>query len=98
MMKKIEDYKKILEEHKSELEKEYGVKEIGIFGSFIKGIEQNESDLDVLVDFHETIDLLRFVHLKNDLSELLDVNVDLVMKSSLKPNIGKRILSEVIYL
>jgi predicted nucleotidyltransferase len=74
------------------------IKEIGIFGSYIKHTEQENSDIDILVDFQKAVDLLTFVHLKNYLSELLKVEVDLVMKKALKPKIGKRILKEVIYI
>jgi hypothetical protein len=74
------------------------IKEIGIFGSYIKHTEQENSDIDILVDFQKAVDLLTFVHLKNYLSELLKVDVDLVMKKALKPKIGKRILKEVIYI
>ena len=80
------------------METEYGVTAIGVFGSYIKNRENKTSDIDILIDFQNAIDLLTFVHLKNYLSELLDINVDLVMKKALKPKIGKRILKEVVYI
>lgn len=98
VMRDIEGLKKILQEHKYELESEYGVKEIGVFGSYIKKREDTTSDIDILVEFQKAVDLLTFVHLKNYLSDLLKLNVDLVMKKALKPNIGKRILKEVVYV
>ncbi len=98
MMRDIEELKAILLEHKYELENEYGVKTIGVFGSYIKNREKKSSDLDIMVEFQNAIDLLSFVHLKNYLSELLDINVDLVMKKALKPKIGERILKEVVYI
>jgi predicted nucleotidyltransferase len=97
-MKDIEELKTILQEHKRELENEYGVKALGVFGSYIKNRENKTSDIDILIDFQNAIDLLTFVHLKNYLSELLDINVDLVMKKALKPKIGERILKEVVYI
>ena len=97
-MKKIEEIKKILEEHKEELQDRYKIKKIGIFGSYIRNEQKAESDVDILVEFEEVPDLIEFVDLKNYLSELLNVKVDLVMKSVLKPNIGKRILKEVVYI
>ncbi|MCD6407690.1 nucleotidyltransferase family protein [bacterium] len=97
-MKKIEEIKKILEEHKEELQDRYKIKKIGIFGSYIRNEQKAESDVDILVEFSEVPDLIEFVDLKNYLSELLNVKVDLVMKSVLKPNIGKRILKEVVYI
>ncbi|UCH82235.1 MAG: nucleotidyltransferase family protein [Nitrospiraceae bacterium] len=85
-MRDIEELKKILDNHKSSLESEYMIKEIGIFGSYIKHEEEEDSDIDILVDFgRESISLRLFI-LKNYLSELLRVNIDLVMKKALKPN------------
>jgi len=49
-------------------------------------------------EFQKATDLLSFVHLKNYLSDLLEANVDLVMKRALKPEIGKRVLREVVYI
>jgi predicted nucleotidyltransferase len=97
-MRDIEELKQILNEHKESLKEEYMIKEIGIFGSYIKHKEQKTSDIDILVDFHNAIDLLTFVHLKNYLSDLLQVDVDLVMKKALKPGIGERVLKEVVYI
>jgi len=97
-MKQIEEMKKILEEHKKELQDKYKVKTIGIFGSYIKEQQNRESDIDILVEYTEVPDLIDFIDLQNYLCDLLETKVDLVMKSVLKPNIGKRILREVIYL
>jgi len=75
------------------------VKEIGIFGSYVRGEEKGRSDLDVLVEFEEDakLSLLDVVGLEIELSDLLGVKVDLVEKKNLKPRIGERILKEVIY-
>lgn len=88
--------RKILKAHREELTEKYNVSEIGIFGSFVKNRQNDTSDVDILVEFNKGIDLLTFVNLKNFLSDLLKVNVDLVMKKALKPKIGQRILQEVV--
>ena len=90
--------KKTLQEQKDALSAHYGVKEIGLFGSITKGTASRSSDIDILIDFHKTVDLFTFVYLKHHLSELLDAEVDLVMKDGLKPRIGERILKEVEYI
>jgi hypothetical protein len=72
------------------------VKTVGIFGSYIKGKEKEKSDLDILVEFEEPVSLLKFIELENYLSDSVGVKVDLVMKSVLKPRIGKHILKEVV--
>ena len=97
-MKKVEEIKKILKDNKAVLKDEYGVIEIGLFGSYIKGSHKEASDVDILVEFEKAIDLFTFVHLKNHLSDLLGVNVDLVTKKALKPKIGERILNETVYI
>jgi len=84
--------------HKAEIEKEYHIKEIGVFGSFIRGEEREGSDIDILVDFDKPIDLFRFLDLEERLSELSGKKVDLVSKDALKPYIGREILKEVQYL
>ena len=90
----------ILKEHKAELKEKYGVSEIGIFGSYVRGEYKEKSDLDILVEFEEDakIGLLKFVNLENYLSDLIGFKIDLVEKSALKPRIGKNILREVITL
>jgi predicted nucleotidyltransferase len=74
----------------------YHVKNMGVFGSYVRHEEQSKSDLDVLVTFSEIPGLLKFIELENYLSDALGIKVELVMKDALKPSIGKRILSEVL--
>jgi predicted nucleotidyltransferase len=99
-MKRLDEIKQKIIEMKPFLKERYKVKEIGIFGSYLKGKQRRGSDLDILVEFEKDaeIGLLKFINLENFLSDVLGVKVDLVMKSALKPSIGKRILKEVIYL
>ena len=97
-MTDLERFKKTLNEHRGELEEKYSVSNIGLFGSYVREDQAAGSDLDMLVEFSQPISLLRFVNLKRRLSEILDVDVDLVMKKALKPRIGERILSEVVYI
>jgi len=99
-MKTIEELKKIIAKYKGELEEKYSIREIGIFGSYVKNKQRKTSDIDILVEFSQesNITLLDFIHIENYLSDLLGVKVDLVEKSTLKPKIGKQILKEVSYL
>ena len=97
-MKTLAEIKAGLQAQKPGLVTRYKVKEIGIFGSYVRGQQQPKSDLDILVDFDEYPSLLEFVGLEQELSESLGIKVDLVMKSGLKPRLGRRILEEVVYL
>jgi len=94
----LENIANVLKEHKEELKAKYGVGEIGVFGSSVRGEQKRRSDVDILVEFKPDaeIGLLGFINMENYLSELLGIKVDLVEKSALKPRIGKRILREVV--
>ena len=96
--KSIQKIKRILSSHKKDLSAEYGVREIGIFGSYVKDENKKKSDIDILVELDKPMGFFKFIRLERYLSELLGAKVDLVTKNALKPHIGKRILSEVIYV
>lgn len=97
-MKKIEEIKEILKNHKGELKEKFGVKEIGIFGSYVKEKQKDKSDIDILVEFDSPVDFFTFLELEEFLTKILGIKVDLVMKKALKPEIGKYILKEVLYV
>jgi uncharacterized protein len=86
----------ILRQHLPEISKIYNVSYLGIFGSYVRGEQEPESDLDILVEFEEAPSFFEYIRLEDYLSEILGVKVDLVMKSALKPAIGKHILEEVV--
>jgi predicted nucleotidyltransferase len=97
-MKPIEEIQTIIREHKSELAERFGVSEIGVFGSVVRGEARDDSDVDVLVEFGRPIGFIKFMDLEFYLEDLFGSKVDLVTKNALKPHIGKRILSEVVYV
>jgi len=80
------------------LRERYRVKNVGVFGSYIRGDNNKESDVDILVEFHEPPTLLEFVALERHVAELTGMKVDLVMRTALKPGIRERILQEVVYV
>jgi len=97
-VKTLEEIKQWLLQHKSLLQEKYQVRELGIFGSYVRKEQTEASDVDILVEFSQTPSLLKFVNLENYLSDKLGIKVDLVHKAGLKPRIGERILAEVVYL
>lgn len=97
-MRRLEEIQEILRQKKPILRERFKVKEIGIFGSFVRGEEKETSDLDILVELERPVGLIKFVGLQNYLSDELGEKVDLVTKSALKPRIKKNILSEVVYV
>lgn len=90
--------KRILSLHKKDLSAQYGVREIGIFGSYVRNENRKNSDIDILVELEKPMGFFKFVRLERYLSELLGAKADLVTKNALKPHIGRRILAEVIYV
>jgi len=89
---------KIIRKSKPEMEAQYGVQRLGLFGSYVREKQRKRSDIDILVTFKRDVDLFDFLDLREYLENKLRAKVDLVMESALKPAIGKRILSEVEYV
>jgi len=79
-----------------DLARRYHVKSLALFGSYVRQEQTAQSDLDLLVEFDEPPSLLEFVRLERTLSESLGIKVDLVMKTALKPGIGRRIMQEIV--
>jgi hypothetical protein len=98
-MKQLSEIKSIIQQHKPELAEKYGVAEIGVFGSVVRGEARDDSDVDILVEFNRPVGLLQFMDLEFYLEDQLGVpKVDLVTKAGLKPFIGRIILQEVQYV
>ena len=95
-MKTLEDIKSTLSRHRKDISKEFRVKDMGVFGSFVRGEVKEDSDVDIIVAFSSPIGLFRFMSLEEYLEGLLGLKVDLVSRDALKPRIGARILKEVI--
>jgi uncharacterized protein len=79
-----------------ELRKRYDVETLEVFGSRVRNDADVQSDIDVLITFTKTPDLLTFIALEDELSDKLGTRVDLVMRRSLKPRLRDRILSEAV--
>jgi predicted nucleotidyltransferase len=69
---------------------------LGLFGSYARGEQKEESDVDFLASFSMRKSLLDLVRIEREMSNILGVKVDLVMKDTLKPRIKDRILNEAI--
>ena len=95
-MKTRKEIEETLKKYKPLLREKFKVKEIGIFGSYARGEESDQSDVDLLVAFDETIGW-EFIDLKDFLEGILDKPVDLVTVNALKPQLKGEILKEVFY-
>lgn len=76
--------------------KEAGITRSSLFGSYVRGDHQEESDVDMLVEFPKGKSLFDFVGLQLRLEDALHKKVDLVTFSGLKPRLRERILSEQV--
>ncbi|MGI8640659.1 MAG: nucleotidyltransferase family protein [Pyrinomonadaceae bacterium] len=86
-----------LREHQTEIRR-FGVRRFGLFGSFLRGMQTGQSDVDLLVEFEsgqKSFD--NFMRLGFFLEDLLERKVDLITPESLSPHIGPKILREVEY-
>lgn len=95
---RLEDIRSMLRDKLPELEARYGVRSLGLFGSYARGEAKSRSDLDVLVEFARTPTLFEFTELEEYLTTLLDVKVELVSRKALRGARGERILEEVTHL
>lgn len=95
-MNTLEEIKRRINGQKSFLKEDFKVKSMSVFGSYLRGKQNEESDIDILVEFYQTIDLFKFVELEYFLSDILGKKADLVMKDTLKPRIKDRILGEAV--
>jgi uncharacterized protein len=78
-----------------ELKQRYPIRSIGIFGSYVRGEQREDSDLDVLIDPGEGMTLPDLAGLQSELSEALELKVDVTNRRALRRRIGARILAEV---
>ena len=85
-----------LRQHMPLLAERYHVHSLGVFGSYARHEQSDDSDVDLLVSFDQSPGLLKFIELENYLSDLLGVQVDLVMKDALKPALGQFVAAEVV--
>jgi uncharacterized protein len=76
----------------------YGVKRAAIFGSTARGEEKLGSDMDILVEFDKTPSLVQLIRMENELKEILNKEVDVVVKGSEKALIKPLIYKDLVGL
>ncbi len=93
----IEEILRKIRENREKI-RSFGVKRIGVFGSFVRGEEKEESDIDIIVEFEEgKKNFNNFINLAFFLEKLFGRKVDLVTLESISPYIKPYIEKEVIY-
>lgn len=97
-MQNINGIKKRLQKLKPLLKRQYGVREIGLFGSYVRGDQKKLSDIDIVVEYYKVPSLLKFLELENYLTDALGIKVDLVRKEAIRAELKKAILAEVVHI
>ncbi len=88
----------ILKRYKNENAEKYGINNIGLFGSFAKDNERDESDIDIIIETTEP-DLFKLVHIKDELENLFNKTIDIVRKrKDMNPYLKKHIEKDAIYV
>lgn len=97
-MKTLNEIRQVLSVQKQSLCTKYQITELGVFGSYARGEQTEASDVDILVDYETAPTLVMLVELRDYLSQLFGLKVDVVTKNGLKSRIRERVLAEVVYI
>jgi predicted nucleotidyltransferase len=92
----LQQVREALKRNSGKLAREYKARLVGIFGSYVRGDNGPQSDVDILVEFKEPVSLLRVVSLENFLSDCIGTRVDLVPVEDLRPELKERVLKEAV--
>lgn len=89
-----------LKEIKPVLHDDFYIKNLGLFGSYVRGENSDSSDIDILIEYDENkaFSLFTLIKLEEFLTKLFNVKVDLVNKKSIKPDLKEAILKEVVFV
>jgi len=98
-MKTLKDIKRVLSEHKDEIQEKYGVVILGVFGSYAREEQSKVSDVDILVEIKRPIGL-KFFELWDNLENLLNVKVDLLTVKAVKQKhlLWESIKEDLVYV
>ena len=96
-MKTLQEIKSVLSNHKQHLFSDYPIKSIAIFGSYSRKEQNENSDLDILIEFKDKIGI-RFIDLAEEIENIVGLKIDLISKKGIKEKYLKAIDSELIYV
>jgi len=94
----VSEILQILKNYKVQSANKYGINRLGIFGSYARDNPTQKSDIDIVIELQNP-DLFKMVHIKEELEELLGVQVDIVRsRKKMNPYLKKRIEKEALYV
>ncbi len=88
--------KKALADSKGELRRQFGIRKMGIFGSYSRGEQRQKSDLDVLAEFEAVPSIFELLRAEKYLSEQLGIKVDLIYSPGLKARFKRAISADLV--
>ena len=89
---------KILRQYKNVNSEKYGIKALGLFGSFSKDAGKDKSDIDIVIEISDP-DIFSLVHIKDDLEQILKRRVDIVRnREKMNPYLRKHIEKDAVYV
>ncbi len=92
----LAEIKEVLRKNKDVIAKEFKAEIVGIFGSYARGEQKKESDVDIIVRFREGATLFDLVGLADFIEEKLGIKADVVSERAIRPELKERILKEVV--
>ncbi len=95
-MKTLAEIKSIIKQHNDTLAQKYGIGVVAVFGSYVRGEQASQSDLDLLVEIIRPISLLELVGAEIYLTEVLGIKVDLVPQRDVRAELREAILREAV--
>jgi predicted nucleotidyltransferase len=96
-MRTMQEIRKTLKEHRSQLLDKYPIKSIAIFGSYARNEQTDKSDIDILVEFNDNIGI-KFIDLADELENYIGLKVDLVSRKGIKDRYYQVIKSDLVYV
>ena len=95
-MKTFPEIQKIIHAHAGELHNRFGITKLSVFGSIVRGEAHEGSDVDILAEFDRPVSLFDLVGAENYLIDLLEMDVDLIPRRSVRHELKDRIFSEAV--
>lgn len=95
-MKTLREIRSILRAHSEDLRERFGVTNLAIFGSVVRGEATEKSDVDILADIPISVNFIELMGVELALCDLLDANVDLIPRGEIRRELRDQILSEAV--
>ena len=96
VVKDFDEIREILRKNEDIIARDFKAEIVGIFGSYARGEQKKESDVDIVVRFKEGASLLDLVGLADFLEEKLGIKVDVVSERAIRPELKDHILKELV--